>query len=99
MGETPSFLLKNRNLEIKSNYSLFIIMSREEFRNFVKSVEHNIFIKEKLMECKTSKEIIFLAHKYGYSISLKDFIQDKDSTKFEYWVKESRITPLKYLIN
>ena len=51
------------------------------------------------MQCKTSKKIIFLAQKYGYSISLKDFIQYKDATKFESWVKESRITALKYLIN
>ena len=74
-------------------------MSREEFRNFVKTVEHNIFIKEKLVKCKTSKDIIFLAKKYGYSISSEDFSHDKVATKFESWVKDSRINALKYLIN
>ena len=74
-------------------------MSREEFRNFVKTVEHNILIKEKLVQCKTSKEIILLAKKYGYSISSEDFIHDKVATKFEFWIKDSRINALKYLMN
>ena len=51
-------------------------MSREEFRSFVKTVEHNIIVKEKLSQCKTSKDLIFLAKKYGYSITLKDLNYD-----------------------
>ena len=70
-------------------------MSREEFRNFVKTVEHNIFLKEKLLQCKTSEDLILLAKKYGYSIKLEDLNYDKTATKFENWFKESRINPLK----
>ncbi len=72
-------------------------MSREEFKNFVKAVEHNIFLKEKLVECKTSKDLILLARKYGFSISLKDIIYDETDTKFESWIKRSKINPLKNL--
>ena len=70
-------------------------MSREEFRNFVETVEHNILIKEKLIQCKTSKDLILLAKSYGYSIKLEDLNYDKTATQFERWFKESRINPLK----
>ena len=70
-------------------------MSREEFRNFVKTVEHNILIKEKLVRCKTSKDLILLAKRYGYSITLEDLNYDKTATKFEHWLKESKINPLR----
>ena len=72
-------------------------MSREEFRNFVKTVEHNILIKDKLIECKTSADLILLAKKYGYSITLEDLNYDSTATQFDNWFKESSINPLKYL--
>tara|TARA_Y100001968_G_scaffold5753_1_gene5044 strand:+ start:265 stop:477 length:213 start_codon:yes stop_codon:yes gene_type:complete len=70
-------------------------MSREEFVNFVKTVEHNILVKEKLLQCKTSTDLIFLAKKYGYSVTLEDFNYDNTATQFELWFKNSRINPLK----
>ena len=70
-------------------------MSREEFRDFVKTVEHNILIKEKLLQCKTSKDLLLLAKKYGYSIKLDDLSYDKTATQIELWFKESRINPFK----
>ena len=70
-------------------------MSREEFRNFVKTVEHNILIKEKLLECKTSKDLLLLAKKYGYSITLEDLNYDKTATQIELWFKQSKINPFK----
>ena len=71
-------------------------MSREEFRNFVKTVEHNILVKKKLLDCKSLKDLILLAEKYGYSITLEDLKYDKTATQFEHWFKESRINPLKH---
>ena len=73
-------------------------MSREEFRNFVTTVEHNIILKEKLAQCQSTKDIILLAKRYGYSITLKDLNYDKTATKFESWFKESRIKPIKQVI-
>ena len=70
-------------------------MSREEFITFVKTVEHNILLKEKLFQCKTSKDIILLAKKYGYHITIEDFNYDKIETQFGLWFKESKINPLK----
>tara|TARA_B100000965_G_scaffold352399_1_gene327574 strand:+ start:100 stop:312 length:213 start_codon:yes stop_codon:yes gene_type:complete len=70
-------------------------MSREEFTNFVKTVEHNIIIKEKLLKCKTSADLIFLAKKYGYTITLEDLNYDETASKFNTWFKESKINPLK----
>ena len=69
-------------------------MSREDFRNFVKTVENNIIVKEKLLKCKTSKDLILLASKYGYSIKLEDLNYDKTATQFELWFKKSKINPL-----
>ena len=49
------------------------------------------------MQCETSKDLILLAKKYGYSITLEDLNYDKTATQFEAWFKESKISPLKYL--
>ena len=73
-------------------------MSREEFRNSVKTVEHNILVKEKLLQCKTARDLISLAKKYWYSITLEDLNYDETATQFESWFKESKINALKYLI-
>tara|TARA_Y100001968_G_scaffold285208_1_gene285008 strand:- start:186 stop:398 length:213 start_codon:yes stop_codon:yes gene_type:complete len=70
-------------------------MTREEFRNFVKTAEHNTLVKEKILLCKTSRDLILLAKKYGYSITLEDLNYDKTANQFEFWFKESRINPLK----
>ena len=70
-------------------------MSREEFRNFIKTVEHNTLLKEKLLKCKTFKDLIFLANKYGYSITLEDINYDQTASQYEHWFKESKINPLK----
>ena len=72
-------------------------MSRQEFRSFVETVEHNILVKEKLLQCKTSKDLILLAKDFGYSITLEDLNYDKTATKLGSWFKESKINPLKYV--
>ena len=71
-------------------------MSREDFRDFLKTVEHNILVKEKLEQCKTSKDIILFAKKYGYSITLEDLNYDETATKFESWYQKSKINVLKF---
>ena len=69
-------------------------MSRDEFRDFVKTVEKNILVKERLSECKTSEDLILLAKKLGYTIYLEDLSYDKTASRYEFWFKESRINPL-----
>ena len=70
-------------------------MSREEFRNFFKIVEHNILIKEKLSQFKTYEYLILLSKKYGYSVTLENLNNDTTASQFEIWFKESSINPLK----
>ena len=71
-------------------------MSREDLRNFVKAIEHNVFVREKLNECKTANDLIILAKNFGYTISFKDFKYDKAASEYESWFKESKIGSLKY---
>ena len=68
-------------------------MSREEFKNFVQAIDHNIFLKDKLFQCKSSGDLILLAKKHGFSITLKDLSYDQTATKFESWFKASEIRP------
>ena len=70
-------------------------MSREQFRDFVRTLDNHIQLKEKLFQCKTSKDLILLARDYGYSITLEDLNYDKTATRFETWFNESRIKPIK----
>ena len=71
------------------------LMSREEFRSFVKTVEHNIYLKEKMLQCKESKDLILLAKKYGYTITLEDLDYDQTASRFETWFRKSKINPIK----
>ena len=73
-------------------------MSREEFKNFLYAIDHNIFLKDKISKCKSSEDLIVIAKKYGFSITLKDLSYDLTAKKFESWFKESVIPPLKYTI-
>ena len=50
--------------------------------------------EEELVKCKTSKDLILIAKKYGYIITLEDLNYDKASTKFDSGFKESKINPL-----
>ena len=70
-------------------------MSWEEFNFFVKAVENNMVLKEKLSQCKTSKDLILPAKKHSFSITLEDLKHDTTASKFQIWFKESRINPLK----
>ena len=69
-------------------------MSREEFRNFVKAIEKNIVLKEKLSNCKTIKDFFLLAKVYGYQITREDLKYDKTASNFESLFKEFSISPL-----
>ena len=51
--------------------------------------EVNHLVKKKLIQCKTSKDIVLLAKKYGYYITIEDFNYDKIETQFGLWFKES----------
>ena len=72
-------------------------MSREEFKNFIKSSENNILLKEQIVQCQTSKDLILLARQYGLFITLEDLNYDRTATKIEFWFKKSKINPLKYI--
>mgnify|MGYP001193412785 CR=1 FL=1 len=71
-------------------------MSREELKNFVKTVENNILVKEELGQCKTSQDLILLAKKFGYLITFEDLNYDKTATKLDFWFKKRKINPLNY---
>ena len=47
---------------IKLYYSLYISMSREEFRNFVKTVEKNFLVKD-LLQLERALELKIIAMK------------------------------------
>ena len=96
MGLNPSFFVEKIRSRNKINFHCYALrMSREEFKNFVKAVEHNMVLKEKLSQCKTSKDLILLAKKHRFSVTLEDSNHDTTASKFEIWFKESRINPLK----
>ena len=70
-------------------------MSREEFRNFVNTIERNILLKDKIFRCNKLSDLIILDKTYGYNISLKDFDYSKTAIEFESWQEKSTINPMK----
>ncbi len=44
-------------------------MSTEDFRNLINTIDRNLLAKEKLLQCKTSEDLILLAKKYLYAIT------------------------------
>tara|TARA_Y100001968_G_C18752844_1_gene434123 strand:- start:185 stop:439 length:255 start_codon:yes stop_codon:yes gene_type:complete len=83
MGGTPSFLLRIFDQEIKL---VELIINRDEFKNFVNTIEHKRLFKEKILYFKTSEDLIILARKHGLSITLEDLNYDKIVSKFEFWI-------------
>ena len=71
-------------------------MSREDFRGFARMVKHNMYLKETLSQCETSKDLILIAEKYGYCITSEDLNYDDTANKFNFLFEKIKINPLKY---
>ena len=48
-----------------------------------------------MLQCKESKDLILLAKKYGYTITLDDLDYDQTASRFETWFRKSKINPIK----
>ncbi len=70
-------------------------MTREEFKNFIKAVERNSILREKVKSSQSINNLLSLAKEYNFKISYKDFLDDKISTKLNEWFETSRIAPIK----
>ncbi len=70
-------------------------MTREDFSDFITAIEHRFSLRKELFQTKNLEEIIFLAKKYGFKITKKDFEEEALSDLTENWFRESKIYPTK----
>ena len=70
-------------------------MSREDLKDFIHAAKHSLALREQLVNCKTKENILELAAKYKFSVSINDLIEDDDATRIQDWFETSKITPLK----
>tara|TARA_Y100001968_G_C19319704_1_gene698562 strand:- start:331 stop:552 length:222 start_codon:yes stop_codon:yes gene_type:complete len=71
-------------------------MSRNEFKSFIRAAERNYNLRKELKNCEGSnKEVILLAKKHGFSITLKDFEEDLMAEKTGEWFINSKINPIR----
>jgi len=70
-------------------------MSREGFSDFLNSAEHSLDLRIKLKGCETYNEVIDLALKYGFNITINDIKRESSSAEIENWFKNSKINPIR----
>tara|TARA_Y100001968_G_C18944792_1_gene520434 strand:- start:245 stop:472 length:228 start_codon:yes stop_codon:yes gene_type:complete len=70
-------------------------MSREDFSNFIHAAEHHPQIRRELAKTKSWNEVIEIARKYRFSITLKDIKEEPRASETKKWFNESKILPFK----
>ena len=70
-------------------------MSREDFSNFINAAEHNLQLRRELAKTKNWNEVIEIARKYRFSITLKDIKEEPIASETNKWFKESKLLPFK----
>ena len=70
-------------------------MSREDLTNFIHAAEHHLQIRRELAKTKSWNDVIEIARKYRFSITLNDIEEDPLAEGANRWFKTSKISPIR----
>tara|TARA_B100000029_G_C17477559_1_gene924330 strand:- start:336 stop:566 length:231 start_codon:yes stop_codon:yes gene_type:complete len=71
------------------------MMSREDLTNFLHAVNHSSSLRKEISDCKSQKNVIDIAQRYGFFITNQDLHEDGNAAKINNWFKDSRINPIR----
>ena len=66
-------------------------MSREGWKDFLRSAERSPSLQRELNACSETKDIIELGKRLGFAMCLDDLNQDAQAEAISHWFKQSTI--------
>lgn len=66
-------------------------MSRESFRDFLHSIDHNRSLRRQVASCSSDETLIEVAKNHGFTITKEDLIADKKNSETAKWFETSKI--------
>ena len=66
-------------------------MSREALQDFLRAVEHHRKLRLDTRGCRDDAELIQLARKHGFMITIRDLACDASDSRMSRWFESSRI--------
>ncbi len=72
-------------------------MSREDLKSFINAAERSLEIRLALKKIKHINDILEIATKYGFKVTLEDLKDDSIIEDVATWFKRSNVYPIKKL--
>ncbi len=70
-------------------------MTRDDFKLFFNAVERSPTIRNEIRECQNKQDLIEIASKYGFSLTVTDFNFEEIENQMKDWFEISQISPIK----
>ena len=66
-------------------------MSRESFKDFIHSIDHNQSLRRKVADCENDEDLITVARSHHFNITKEDISADKKNSEAAKWFETSKI--------
>ena len=66
-------------------------MSRESFKDFIHSIDHNQSLRRQVAACEHEEDLIAVARSHHFNITKEDFSADKKNSEAAKWFETSEI--------
>ena len=66
-------------------------MSRESFKDFIHSIEHNQSLRRQVAACENEEDLIAIAKSQHFHITKEDIKTDKKNSEAAKWFETSKI--------
>ncbi|MAB55733.1 MAG: hypothetical protein CMN93_07650 [Synechococcus sp. CPC35] len=66
-------------------------MSRESFKDFIHSIDHNQSLRRQVAACENEEDLIAIAKSNHFNITKEDISADKKNSEAAKWFETSKI--------
>lgn len=66
-------------------------MSRESFKDFIHSIDHNQSLRRQVAACENEEDLIAVARSHHFKITKEDLNADKKNSEAAKWFETSKI--------
>lgn len=66
-------------------------MSRESFKEFIHSIDHNQSLRRRVAACENEEDLIAVARSHHFHITKEDICADKKNSEAAKWFETSKI--------
>ena len=66
-------------------------MSRESFKDFIHTIDHNQSLRRQVASCANEEDLIAIARRHHFHITKEDLNADKKNSESAKWFETSKI--------